>query len=67
MNFHRFRRHQRETELDAEIRSHLDQAICKHVERGESPDEARAPCLARIRQCGLGQRDHAREVGTGFA
>ncbi len=31
--------------LDAEIRSHLDEAIRDRIERGESPDEARAHAL----------------------
>ncbi len=45
MKFNWFRRKQRDEELDAEIRSHLDEAICDRIERGESPDEARAHAL----------------------
>jgi predicted permease len=35
----------RDHELDAEIRSHLDEAIRERLERGESPDEARLNAL----------------------
>jgi hypothetical protein len=45
MKFHWFRRQQREAELDAEIRHHLDAAIRERIERGETPDEARANAL----------------------
>ena len=41
MKFHWFRRQQREAERDAEIRSHLDEAIRDRIAHGESPDEAR--------------------------
>ena len=34
------RRKQRDEELDAEIRSHLDEAIRDRIARGEMPDEA---------------------------
>lgn len=40
MKFSWYRR-QREAELDAEIRGHLDPAIRDRVERGEMPEEAR--------------------------
>jgi hypothetical protein len=56
MKFHRFHkiwRRQRETELDAEIRSHLDSAIRDRIERGESPDEARANALREFGNMGL--------------
>ena len=36
------RRRDKDAELDAEIRSHIDQAIRDRVERGESPDDARS-------------------------
>ena len=36
------RRRDKEAELDAEIRTHIDQAIRDRIERGESPDEARS-------------------------
>lgn len=35
----------KDEELEAEIRSHLDEAIRERVERGESPDEARVNVL----------------------
>ena len=35
----------KDSELDAEIRSHIDQAIRDRIERGESPDEARLSVL----------------------
>jgi len=40
----KFWRHRNE-ELDAEIRSHLDEAIRDRIARGESPDEARVNAL----------------------
>jgi putative ABC transport system permease protein len=45
MKFNWFRRQQREADLDAEIRSHLDEAIRDRIERGESPEQARANAL----------------------
>jgi hypothetical protein len=36
MKFNWSRRQQREAELDAEIRSHLDEAVRDRIERGES-------------------------------
>jgi predicted permease len=53
MKFNWFRRQQREAELDAEIRSHLDEAICDRVERGETPDEARVNALREFGNVGL--------------
>jgi len=35
----------KDEELDAEIRNHFDEAIRERIERGESPDEARANAL----------------------
>ncbi|MGH9839942.1 MAG: ADOP family duplicated permease [Blastocatellia bacterium] len=46
-------RKQRDEELDAEIRSHLDEAIRDRIERGESPDEARASALREFGNVGL--------------
>ncbi|HEY9434647.1 MAG TPA: permease prefix domain 1-containing protein, partial [Blastocatellia bacterium] len=43
--FHKLWRQQREEELDAEIRNHLDDAVRERITRGESPDEARANAL----------------------
>lgn len=43
--FHKLWRQQREEELDAEIRNHLDDAVRQRITRGESPDEARANAL----------------------
>jgi putative ABC transport system permease protein len=48
-----FRRRDREAELDAEIRSHLDQAIRDRIARGEAPDEARASALREFGNVGL--------------
>jgi putative ABC transport system permease protein len=53
MKFHWFRRQQREAELDAEIGSHLDEAIHDRIERGETPDEARANALREFGNVGL--------------
>ncbi|MGH9843762.1 MAG: ADOP family duplicated permease [Blastocatellia bacterium] len=52
MKFLRWRQRQDE-ELDAEIRSHLDEAIRDRIERGESPDEARANALREFGNVGL--------------
>lgn len=46
-------RRQDETELEAEIRGHLDQAIRDRIERGESPDEARANAFKEFGSVGL--------------
>src|SRR5262245_57804226 len=51
--FQKLWRQQREDELDAEIRSHLDEAIRDRIERGESPDEARANALREFGNVGL--------------
>jgi hypothetical protein len=40
------KRQQRDEELDAEIRTYLDQAIRDRIARGEAPDEARANALS---------------------
>ncbi|MGH9840740.1 MAG: permease prefix domain 1-containing protein, partial [Blastocatellia bacterium] len=53
MKFPWLRRKQREEELDAEIRSHLDLAIRERMERGETPDEARANALREFGNVGL--------------
>jgi hypothetical protein len=53
MKFNWFRRRQREADLDAEIRSHLDEAIRDRIARGESPDEARANALREFGNVGL--------------
>ncbi len=53
MKFHWFRRQQREAELDAEIRSHLDEAIRDRIARGEAPDEARTNALREFGNVGL--------------
>ncbi|MGH9838199.1 MAG: ADOP family duplicated permease [Blastocatellia bacterium] len=46
-------RKQREEELDAEIRSHLDEAIRDRIARGESPEQARANALREFGNVGL--------------
>ncbi|MGH9846934.1 MAG: permease prefix domain 1-containing protein [Blastocatellia bacterium] len=46
-------RQQRDEELDAEISSHLDEAIRDHIARGEAPDEARANALREFGNVGL--------------
>jgi putative ABC transport system permease protein len=53
MKFTWFRRQQREEELDAEIRSHLDEAIRDRIARGETPDEARVNALREFGNVGL--------------
>ncbi len=53
MKFLWFRRKQREAELNAEIRSHLDAAVHDRIERGETPDEARANALREFGNVGL--------------
>ncbi len=51
--FHKIWRQQREEELDAEIRSHLDEAIRDRIARGEAPDEARRNALREFGNVGL--------------
>jgi predicted permease len=53
MKFPWFRRQQREEELDAEIRSHLDEAIRDRLARGEPFGEARANALREFGNVGL--------------
>jgi putative ABC transport system permease protein len=53
MQLNWFRRKQYEEELDAEIRSHLDQAIRDRLARGETPEEARANALREFGNVGL--------------
>jgi predicted permease len=53
MNFDWFRRKQRESELDTEIRSHLDDAIRERIERGETPEEAHANAVREFGNIGL--------------
>src|SRR5262245_4888544 len=43
----------KEAELDAEIRSHLEEAISERIERGETPEEARANALREFGNVGL--------------
>ena len=47
MKLHRFRQ-QREAELDAEIRSHLDEAIRDRLARGATPEQGRAIALCEF-------------------
>ena len=49
----KFRRRHKDEELDAEIRSHLNEAIHDRIERGESPDEARVNALREFGNVGL--------------
>jgi predicted permease len=53
MKFNWFRRKQRESELDAEIRGHLDEAMRERIERGETPEQARANALREFGNIGL--------------
>src|SRR5262245_54979453 len=49
--FHWWQR--KDTELEEEIRHHLDEAIRDRVERGETPEEARANALHEFGNLGL--------------
>lgn len=53
MKFLWSRREQREAELEAEIRSHLDQAMRDRIGRGETPEQARANALREFGNLGL--------------
>jgi hypothetical protein len=46
-------RQRKDEELDAEIRTHLDEAIRDRIARGETPDEARANALRDFGNMGL--------------
>jgi hypothetical protein len=46
-------RQRKDEELDAEIRSHLDEAIRDRIARGEAPDDARAHALREFGNVGL--------------
>ena len=46
-------RRDKDAELDAEIRSHIDQAIRDRVERGESPDDARSNVMREFGNAAL--------------
>ena len=52
MKLFHWRKHKDE-ELNAEIRSHLDEAIRDRMARDESPDEARANALREFGNVGL--------------
>ena len=60
----KFRRQHKDEELDAEIRSHLDEAMRDRIERGESPDEARVNALREFGNVGL-VKEVTRECGAG--
>jgi hypothetical protein len=49
----KFWRQRKDEELDAEIRSHLDEAIRDRIARGETPDDARAHALREFGNVGL--------------
>jgi putative ABC transport system permease protein len=49
----KFWRQRKDEELDAEIRSHLDEAIRDRLARGETPEEARANALREFGNVGL--------------
>jgi putative ABC transport system permease protein len=57
----KFWRQRKNAELDAEIRSHLDESIRDRIERGETPDEARANALLEFGNVGL-VKDVTREM-----
>jgi predicted permease len=61
MKFKWLRRARREDDLDAEIRSHLELAIRERIERGESPDEARASAMREFGNVAL-IKDVTREM-----
>ena len=49
----KFWRQRRDAELDAEIRSHLDEAIRDRIARGETPDEAHLNAQREFGNVGL--------------
>jgi predicted permease len=53
MNFRLWRRERRDEELDAEIESHLNMAAREHLERGETPQQARDSARREIGNVGL--------------
>ena len=53
MKFNWFRRQQREEELDAEIRNHLEEATRDRIACGESPEQARTNALREFGNVGL--------------
>jgi MacB-like periplasmic core domain len=53
MKLPRWRRRRREEELEAEVQSHLDMAIHDRMERGETPEQARANVLREFGNVGL--------------
>ncbi|NOT59607.1 MAG: hypothetical protein HOP19_05200 [Acidobacteria bacterium] len=57
----KFWRQRKDEELDAEIRSHLDETIRDRLARGEAPDEAHQ-CLTGISLSSgvFGERAHLR-------
>ncbi len=48
-----FRRHQREEDLDEEVRSHLRMAAQEHIEQGESAEHARVSAVREFGNVGL--------------
>src|SRR5262245_25567934 len=61
MKLNWLRQNRREAELDEEIRGHLDQAIRDRIERGETPEDARAQALREFGNVTL-VRETTREV-----
>jgi putative ABC transport system permease protein len=53
MKLPRWRHERREEELEAEVQSHLDMAIHDRMERGETPEQARANVLREFGNVGL--------------
>jgi hypothetical protein len=53
MRFPWTRHAQRDDDLDAEIRNHLEMSIRDRIDRGESPDEARANSMREFGNVGL--------------
>src|SRR5688572_4754731 len=47
------RRRDKDAELDAEIRSHIDEAIRDRIERGDSPDDALSNAMREFGNVGL--------------
>jgi predicted permease len=53
MKLPRWRRERRQEDLEAEVQSHLEMAIRDRIERGETPEQARANVLREFGNVGL--------------
>ena len=55
------------SDLDADIRDHIERETLENIERGLAPEEARYAAVTEVRQCDIGPRRYARRVDSDLA